>query len=116
MRSRRLIVLCGAAPVLVAAALALYRPAFVDRLDNSTYDVLARSSNPRAPGANVVIVDIDERSLSTVGQWPWRRDVVGQLIARIRDAGAAVIGMDVMFAESDREGAAADEALARTIG
>jgi adenylate cyclase len=54
------------------------------------------------PAARVVIVDIDERSLTTIGQWPWRRDVVGRLISRLRDAGAAVIALDVIFAESDR--------------
>ena len=56
------------------------------------------------PAAGIVIVDVDERSLATVGQWPWRRDVVGRLVSRLRDAGAAVIALDVIFAESDRNG------------
>jgi adenylate cyclase len=45
---------------------------------------------------------VDDRSLSAIGQWPWRRDVVGQLIARLRDAGASVIALDIIFAEYDR--------------
>ena len=99
---RRLIVLSGMLPVVLAAVLVLYRPSLMGRLDDSTYDLLLRSARATPPAAGVVIVDIDERSLTTVGQWPWRRDVVGGLISRLRDAGAAVIALDVIFAESDR--------------
>ena len=61
-----------------------------------------RSSIIQPPGKRVVIVDIDERSLMTLGQWPWRRDVIGRLITRLRDMGASVIGLDIIFAEADR--------------
>jgi CHASE2 domain-containing sensor protein len=101
---RRLIVVSGVLPVVVAAVLVLYRPSLVERLDDSTYDRLLRSARAVPPAAGVVIVDVDERSLTTVGQWPWRRDVIGRLISRLRDAGAAVIALDVIFAESDRYG------------
>ena len=99
---RRLIVLSGALPVFLTSVLVLYRPSLLGRLDDSTYDLLLRSAQATPPAARVVIVDIDERSLTTVGQWPWRRDVVGRLISRLRDAGAAVIALDVVFPESDR--------------
>ena len=36
-----------------------------------------------------MIVDVDERSLSAIGQWPWRRDVIARLVARMRDLGAS---------------------------
>jgi CHASE2 domain-containing sensor protein len=99
---RRLVILSGMLPVVLAAVLVLYRPSLMGRLDDATYDLLLRSAHATPPAAGVVIVDIDERSLTTVGQWPWRRDVVGRLISRLRDAGAAVIALDVIFAESDR--------------
>jgi Predicted transmembrane sensor domain len=38
----------------------------------------------------------------TLGQWPWRRDVIGRLITRLREMGASVIGLDIIFAEADR--------------
>src|SRR5258705_5804200 len=89
-------------PVVLAAVLVLYGASLLGRLDDSTYDLLLRSAHATPPAAGVVIVDIDERSLTSVGQWPWRRDVVGRLISRLRDAAAAVIALDVIFAESDR--------------
>jgi CHASE2 domain-containing sensor protein len=80
----------------------VYRPAFLPRLDDTVYDTVLRSAGTQPPGDRVVIVDVDERSLSTVGQWPWRRDVVGRLIARLRDMGPSIIALDIIFAESDR--------------
>lgn len=101
---RRLVFLCGVIPVLIAAILAVSRPAFLARLDGAVYDTLLRSIRTKPPGHRVVIVDVDERSLSTIGQWPWRRDLIGQLIVRLRAAGASTIALDIVFAEADRYG------------
>ena len=105
---RRLIFLCGVVPVLVTAVLGVFRPTFLARLDDSVYDLMLRSTRTKGPGQNVVIVDVDDRSLSMTGQWPWRRDVVGRLIARLRNAGASAIAVDIIFAEPDRYGQPGD--------
>ena len=99
---RRLVFLSGIAPVLITTALAISRPPYFARFEDAAYDIVLRSASTRAPAGRVAIVDIDERSLSDVGQWPWRRDVMGRLISSLRAAGAAVIAIDVIFAESDR--------------
>jgi CHASE2 domain-containing sensor protein len=112
---RRFVFLCGIAPVLVLAVLGVFRPAFLARLDDSAYDILLRSARTRGPSPNVAIIDVDERSLSALGQWPWRRDVVARLIARLRSEGASAIALDIVFAESDRNGPAADGALADVL-
>ena len=105
---RRLVFLCGVVPVLAAAVLGVLRPTSLARLDDSVYDILLRSTPTKGPRQNVVIVDVDDRSLSTIGQWPWRRDIVGKLITRLRNAGASVIALDIIFAESDRYGQPGD--------
>src|SRR5437667_7522961 len=105
---RRLVFLCGLIPVLITAVLALYRPTWLARLDNAVYDILLRAARTQPPGDRVVIVDVDERSLSTIGQWPWRRDLIGRLVARLREMGASTIAMDIVFPESDRYGALPD--------
>src|SRR6059036_935656 len=124
---RRLVFLCGVIPVLITAVLALYRPTSLARLDNAVYDSLLRSARTQPPGDRVVIVDVDERSLSTIGQWPWRRDLIGRLITRLREMGASTIALDIIFAEPDRDsgvsgfrarsksGIAPDDELARTL-
>jgi adenylate cyclase len=126
---RRLVFLCGVGAVVVTVVLAVFPPALFGRLDNLSYDVLLRSARTSPPDSRVVIVDVDERSLSTIGQWPWRRDLIGDLIARLRDMGAKVVALDMVFAEPDRFGdpggsghgaeagarTSSDEALAATL-
>jgi HD-GYP domain-containing protein (c-di-GMP phosphodiesterase class II) len=99
---RRLIFLSAMVPVFGVAALAIVRPEAFARLDHTVYDVMVRSAGTSPPSDRITIVDIDERSLSTVGQWPWRRDLVAALIERLRSGGAAVIALDMMFSEPDR--------------
>ena len=50
----------------------------------------------------VVIVDIDEASLKEIGQWPWPRTVMADLVTHLTQLGAAVIGFDIVFPEPDR--------------
>ena len=50
----------------------------------------------------VRVVDIDEKSLATYGQWPWPRTRVAQLTRRLADLGATVVCFDILFAEPDR--------------
>jgi adenylate cyclase len=50
----------------------------------------------------IAIVDIDDESLAKIGQWPWPRTILAQLVDRLTELGAVVIGFDVVFAEPDR--------------
>src|SRR6266498_297724 len=62
------------------------------QLDPETYD----------PNLPIRIVDIDEKSLSMIGQWPWPRTTVRDLLSELASKGAAVVAFDVLFAEPDR--------------
>src|SRR5262245_57192387 len=101
-RYRRILLLCGLLPTLVAAVLSLTRPAALVNLEYSAYDTLVRWTPTRLPSGKIVIVDVDEKSLGSVGQWPWRRDIIGRLIDSLRDRGAAAVALDIMFPEADR--------------
>jgi adenylate cyclase len=117
-RPRRLILLCGLVPTLIVSVLSLYRPAFFLSLEYDVYDRLVRALPVRPPSDRIVIIDVDERSLASVGQWPWRRDVIGNLVARLREFGAAVVALDIVFAEPDRfpgKGIPPDAALATSL-
>jgi adenylate cyclase len=67
------------------------------------FDAYQRLS-PRAfdPSLPVRIVDIDEDSLKEVGQWPWPRTVLADLVDKLAAGGAAAIGFDIVFPEPDR--------------
>jgi adenylate cyclase len=63
----------------------------------------------------VVIVDIDEASLKAIGQWPWPRTTVGDLITQITQLGAVAVGFDIIFPEPDRMSPAIAERSFRGI-
>ena len=66
----------------------------------STYQQLAPESyDPNLP---VRVLNIDEQSLAKIGQWPWPRTTVGNLVKALAARGAASIAFDVLFAEPDR--------------
>lgn len=68
---------------------------------------------PHTPDSRIVVVAIDDASINQIGRWPWSRTVHAELIKKIHDAGAKVIGYDVNFPEpsSDQD----DHALADAI-
>lgn len=55
----------------------------------------------------VTIIDLDEKSLSEVGQWPWPRNILAQLVENLMKMGAVVVAFDIVFAEPDRMNPAA---------
>ena len=117
-RYRRILLLCGLLPTLAAAVLSLTRPAALANVEYAVYDRLVRWTPTRPPSGKIVIVDVDEKSLTRIGQWPWRRDVISKLIDSLRDRGAAAVALDIMFPESDRyegTGRSSDLVLADTL-
>ena len=116
--AKRLVLLCGVVPTVAVALLSLARPTSFTHVEYGVYDRLTRAISPHRPGGHVAIVDVDEKSLAAVGQWPWSRDAVATLLSKIRALGAPTIGVDVIFAESDRRGGEdgpTDATLARTL-
>lgn len=58
--------------------------------------------HPREPSGEVIVVDIDEKSLDEYGQWPWPRHHVAKLVRNLSGYGAKVIAFDGVFGEEDR--------------
>ncbi len=71
------------------------------RLQYETFDTYNRLV-PRAATDRVAIVDLDEESLKRLGQWPWPRSVMADLVKTLKDMGAKVVAFDMVFAEADR--------------
>jgi adenylate cyclase len=79
------------------------------------YDILSTIDPPRPAEPGVTIVAIDEPSFQEINRrWPWPRTVHADLVRSLREAGAAVIGLDVIFADPTTP--EADGALAAAVG
>ncbi len=84
------------------AALRIADSAPIEELRVRTFDTFQRI-DPRVKTAKpVTIIDIDETSLAKLGQWPWPRTRIADLVANLTRLGAVVIAFDVIFSEPDR--------------
>ena len=84
------------------AALRILDPAPIQELRVRTFDSFQRIE-PRIKTARpVTIVDIDEKSLAKLGQWPWPRTRIADIVTNLTKLGAVVIAFDIIFAEPDR--------------
>lgn len=92
----------GLALTLLAALLAVAPPNLIRFLDHRVYDTLLNNTVSQAPSEIPVLIGIDDASLQRYGQWPWPRYRLAQLIARLDQAGARVIALDLLMPESDR--------------
>lgn len=80
----------------------LLEPLPLQVLRNATFDQYQRWQPRDIRDSPVRIVDIDETSLQRLGQWPWPRTRMAELVTRLQQAQAAAIVFDIVFAEPDR--------------
>jgi len=76
-----------------------------------SFDLIQKYDTPTM-SEDVVIVEIDEKSIEQNGQWPWKRTVLADVIWRLREAGAGIIVLPILFSEEDRLGGDMDLAQA----
>ncbi|MFT4118601.1 CHASE2 domain-containing protein [Bradyrhizobium sp.] len=84
------------------AGIRLWDPPPIQELRLRTFDMF-QLIDPRQKAARpVTIVDIDDKSLAKLGQWPWPRTRIADMIINLTNNGAVAIGFDVVFSEADR--------------
>ena len=77
-----------------------------------SFDYL-QSTDPVTVSEDIIVVEIDEAAIEMNGQWPWSRDKMANLIWTLREQGAGIIILPILFAEDDRDGQ--DMALAQAL-
>ena len=84
----------------------------VQTIELKQFDLL-QQTDEAVVSQDIAIVTIDEQSIEKYGQWPWKRDVLADIIWKLREAGAGIIVMPMLFSEADRLGG--DIALAEAL-
>lgn len=94
--------LIGGSLLALLLAIRFVDPLAVQLTRLTVFD-LYQTAKPRiAEQHPVVIVDIDEASLEKLGQWPWPRNIVAELVNKITAKGGVAIAFDILFPEPDR--------------
>lgn len=97
---------------LVAGLLSWFHP--FEALDNLIYD-FANEWNPLPPADDILIIAIDEKSLASIGRWPWPREYHVELLRRLTKAKVEAVAYDVIFSEADNDYPEVDRLLAEAI-
>ncbi|MBU6510016.1 MAG: adenylate/guanylate cyclase domain-containing protein [Gammaproteobacteria bacterium] len=75
----------------------------LDQLERYAYDARLRLGMPGSVDQRIVIVDVDDRSLRQIGQWPWPRDILAGMLNRLFDQyHVRMVAFDMTFPEADR--------------
>ncbi len=96
----------GVITVIFCGIFSIYQPIIlseiIDGLNFRMLDVFFNVRGPVKPTGQVIIVDVDDKSLTEMGQWPVPRTEIARLIRNMKADGVRVIGFDIVFAEPDR--------------
>jgi len=82
-----------------------YSSEYIKRVDYKLYDVTSTFFNKikeEKDASYSVVIDIDEKSLYYLGQWPWPRVIDAKLINEIHRMNPSAIGLNILFSERDR--------------
>jgi eukaryotic-like serine/threonine-protein kinase len=100
---KKIDLLVGAFLAFLFILLSLQSFSVFESLGRVIYSVQMRLDVPRNPGANVVaIVNIDDKSIKQLGPWPWPRKLIAEMIPILKNNGAKLIALDVLFSEKER--------------
>ncbi len=84
-----------------------YKSSYIESIDYKIYDIfsvklLDANFAKETITPSVVVVNIDQKSVDKLGQWPWPRIIDAQLIRKINDAKPSSIGLDIIFNQADK--------------
>lgn len=89
-------------PILISC-IYIFFPNLPNSIDNSIRDNMFKMRGEIKPKSDsVVIIDIDEKSISKLGQWPWSRDILSKILENLTISNIGVIAFDIVFSEEDR--------------
>lgn len=86
----------------LAVTLYIQKPALLQKFQLTVFDNYMLLKKREYQPVPVKIIDIDDASLRKLGQWPWPRNKLAEMVNRLKEAGAAAIAFDILFAEEDR--------------
>ncbi len=73
----------------------------LQKFNNNFIDSYFNVRGEENASKDIIIIDVDERSLAALGHWPWRRDKIARIVDNLTGLGIGILGFDMVFAEED---------------
>ncbi len=91
----------GSVVLLVLVLLTWRQALWTERLQAAWFDAHQTLAPRQVSSLPVTVVEIDQKSLAALGQWPWPRTLLAQLIDAVNRARPAAIGVNILMPEAD---------------
>ena len=82
--------------------LKVINPSIIQKISFINYDFYQKVFN-RGEVKNITIIDIDEKSIAKIGQFPWRRDIYSKILFNLNQYNPLAIAFDIVFSEEDKQ-------------
>ena len=89
--------------LILLIVLKTINPTFIKSISFLSFDMYQKVFPLKKNDSNVIIIDIDEKSLSKFGQFPWNRSIFAKIIENVDTSNPKAIGFDVFFSEKDKQ-------------
>ena len=98
--------------LFVITSIGLKEPQVKEILRLKGFDLLLQSEKKEL-SQDIAVITIDEKAIEKYGQWPWKRDILANVIIKLREAEVGIIVLPILFSEEDRLGG--DKELAEVL-
>ena len=89
--------------LILLIVLKTINPTFIKSISFLSFDMYQKVFPLKKKDSDVIIIDIDEKSLSKFGQFPWNRSIFAKIIENVNSTNPKAIGFDVFFSEKDKQ-------------
>ena len=88
--------------LIILIAIKIINPSFVKSISYLSFDVYQKVFVENKD-SEVIIIDIDEKSLGKFGQFPWNRGIFAKILDQLNTSNPKAIGFDIFFSEKDKQ-------------
>ena len=88
--------------LILLISLKVANPSFVKSISFLSFDLYQKIFTLDKRDSEVIIIDIDEKSLGKFGQFPWSRSVFAKILERVNKSEPKSIGFDIFFTEKEK--------------
>ena len=88
--------------LVLLISLKIINPSFIQSISYLSFDLYQKIFAEKKD-SDVVIIDIDEKSLGKFGQFPWNRNVFAKILDQLQTSNPKAIGFDIFFTEKDKQ-------------
>jgi len=111
-RGGRLKFFIGSSITILITGLMLLNLSPINALEDRLLDYRFKIRGAVKPPKDIIIAAIDEKSIDMLGRWPWDRDIMADVLKKLKGLGVRIIVFDIIFSEAEKNDTLFSKAMA----